>query len=282
MDLAKVSSRTWLWIYGILLAVVIALALEWRHLPGGKLHFSVLDVGQGDSLFLQTPSGRQIVMDAGPDLSALSQLGERMPKLDRTIDLLVLSHPHLDHLAAFPEILRRYKVEAVMLAGMQYPGDRYVEMLEEIRKHNVRVIIPDPQKDIDLGDGVVLDVLWPKPEFFGKNPPNDEVHQAGIVLRVLFSNEALLLTGDIERETESAILRSGANVRATVLKVAHHGSKTSTSTGFLLAADPKVALISAGKNNKFRHPSEEILERFRHFSIPVRITKNEGAIDLEW
>jgi competence protein ComEC len=276
------SLHVWLWIYGALLTLVIALGLEWQKLPRGRVTFVMFDVGQGDSLFLQTPSGRQVLMDAGPDLSVLTRLGEVMPKTDRTIDLLILSHPHLDHLAAFPEILRRYRVKAVMLAGMQYPGERYREMLEEMQKKHVQILIPDPLKDLDLGDGIVLDVLWPEPGFFGRQTDEDAVNNTSVALRVLFDNQSILLAGDMEEPEEAAILKSGADVSATILKIAHHGSKTSTSTGFLLSVDPELALISAGRNNKFRHPNSEILERLSHFKIPTRITKDEGSIALQW
>lgn len=282
MAVSLFSLRTWLKIHGALLVLLCVVALEWRALPNGKLRLSVLDVGQGDAIFIETPSGKQILMDAGPDFSVLPQLAERMPKTDRSIDLLILSHPHLDHLAAFPEIIRRYEIGAVLLAGMQYPGERYAEMLDEMAKRRIPIIVADPAKDLDMGDGVVLDVLWPKPIYFGKQANDDDVNNTSVALRVLYKDQSVVLTGDMEEEEESKILRSGADVRGTVLKVAHHGSKTSTSTGFLLAVRPQLAIISAGRDNKFRHPSVEILDRLKHFHIPVRITKDDGSIDLEW
>jgi competence protein ComEC len=153
------SRRTWLLIFGALVIALVMLGREWMHMPDGRLHFYALDIGQGDSLLIVTPSGLTVLMDAGPDLTALQKLSEVLPLLRRHIDLIVLSHPHQDHLGAFPDLLERYDVGAAMLSGIQYPNSDYLRMLRLLKEHHVRVIIPDPTKDIDLGDGVVLDVL---------------------------------------------------------------------------------------------------------------------------
>jgi competence protein ComEC len=251
-------------------------------LPDGQVHLWMFDVGQGDALLLQSPSGGQVMIDAGPDLTALVRLGEVLPRGDTSIDLLVLTHPHLDHLAAFPEILRRYKIGGVMLAGVKYPGERYEEMLQEITKHRVSVILPDPAKDVDFGDGLVLDVISPNLGLFGRAITLDEANNTSTVIRALFNDQSILLTGDMEEPQETEVLRSGADVTSTILKVAHHGSSTSTSTGFLIEVDPHVALISVGKDNKFHHPNASTLDRLTHFGIPSRTTKDEGTIHLVW
>ncbi len=253
---------------------------ELRRMPDGKLHVYFLDVGQGDSALIITPSGRQIVIDGGPDGTALSRLGEYLPFFDRSIDLLVLSHPHLDHLYAFPDIVRRFEVGHVLLSGMQYNLPRYREFLRLLKEKRVPVWIADPTKDIDFGDGVIFDVVWPPPVFLGKSM--DDVNNASVALRLLYADQAIFFAGDAEAEEERDILASGADISATVLKAGHHGSKTSSGTGFLLAVDPKLAVISAGRNNKFKHPDKMVMDRFKAMGIETKVTATEGAIEVEW
>ena len=295
--LNKLSQKFWAILCVVLLVALGMLTREWMHMPDGHLHFYALDIGQGDSLLIVTPSGRTILMDAGPDLTALQRLGEVLPLLRRRIDMIILSHPHQDHLGAFADILERYDVGAAMLTGIQYPNSDYLRMLRLLKEKHTRIIVPDPSKDIDLGDGVVLDVLWPKPGLFGKKGRDDDVHNTSVALRVLYKDQSLLLTGDIEMRQEDAILAAGEDVSATVLKVAHHGSRTSSSTGFLIEAGanpfpiPEVrapplrlqtAIISAGRNNKFHHPNTDVVERLKQFGLETHVTAKEGTIHLAW
>jgi competence protein ComEC len=254
----------------------------WREvtrLPSGELSLYVLDVGQGDALLMETPSGKQILVDGGPDLSTLEHLGKLLPFFDRSIDLLVLTHPHEDHIASFPALLARYDISNVLLAGTASTGGRYAWMLDEIAKQNISVLVADAKKDLDLGDGIVLDVLWPGVEELAKR--EWDTNDTSVAVRVLGASKRILLTGDIEEGAENAILKRGIDLKAEVLKVAHHGSRTSSTEGFLSAAGPEVALISAGRENKFGHPHSEIMDRFTATQIPVRLTAEEGTISLK-
>lgn len=263
----------------LLCAALLFCWREWRVAPNGNVNVDVLDIGQGDAIFITSPSGRQILIDGGPDLSALAGIGKRMSLFDRRIDLLVLSHPHQDHLFALPAVIERYDVHAILLTGVAYDGPRYEELLNLIRARNVPVIIADPTRDIDVGDGVRLDVLWPPPIYEGMEDPSGG-NDSSVAFRLTYGADTMLFTGDMEKPEEDAILASGADVRADVLKIAHHGSKTSTSTGFLLAVDPELAVISVAKENDFAHPSPSVMERFRHFGVPVRTTAEEGMIAI--
>ncbi len=247
-------------------------------MPDGRLHIYFMDVGQGDSALIVTPSGKQIIIDGGPDNSTLTQWSKYMPFFDRSIDMLVLSHPQLDHIFAFPDILRRYRVGRILITGVQYKLPRYDEFLRLVNEQRIPVWIADPRKDIDLGDGIVLDIIWPPPTLFGKEMK--DVNSASIILRVLSRSGSVLFTGDAEETGERAALASGADVSATVLKAGHHGSKTSSGTGFLLAVHPSLAAISAGKKNPFGHPHKVILDRLRALGIPVRVTAREGTIEV--
>lgn len=247
--------------------------------PDGLVHISILDVGQGDGMFVTGPAGQQVLIDGGPDLSALAELGRRMSFFDRHIDTLVLTHPHLDHVAAFPEILKRYHVDLVIMTGVVADAAPYREMLNILKEEQIAVMIADPAKDIDLGGGLMLDVLWPPPEYAGMEPMKN-LNDTSVVTMLRFGNDSMLLTGDMEEAEENELLASGEDLRADILKVGHHGSRSSTSTGFLLAIDPDLAVISAGRQNPFGHPHASTIARLKQFDVETHVTAWEGTIDL--
>jgi competence protein ComEC len=269
-----------IWItIGIIAIATSVIVREVRLMPDGRLHLYFLDVGQGDSCLIVTPSGRQVVIDGGPDGSALAGIGRHLSLFDRSIDLLVMSHPQLDHMASFPEILRRYRVGAVLMTGVWADLPQYSEFLELIRSTKTHVILADPSHDMDLGDGTVLDVVWPPPGLAGKALSN--LNNTSVILRVLeHGHSVALFTGDIEADGETALLKTGVDLRADILKVGHHGSKTSTSTGFLLAVHPEIAAISVGADNSFGHPSPSVIDRLTHFGIQIRRTDLEGDVEI--
>lgn len=263
-------------VIGIACILFWAFALETaRWLGPPTLH--VFDVGQGDGILLQS-GGYQIVVDGGPDGSILSRLGATMPFFDRTIDLLVLSHPHLDHLQSFPELLRRYRVAAVLMTGVDYRNPRYEEFLELLRNERASIAIADPTRDLAVGPFAV-DALWPRATSFGV--PMKDVNDDSVALLVSVENgKSVLLTGDMELGEERDVLKAGIDLTADILKVAHHGSRTSSSTGFLLAVKPSVAIVSVAKENSYGLPDEDVLARFASLGIPLRLTSEEGTIDV--
>ncbi len=252
---------------------------EYRVRPDGFVHVDVLDIGQGDSILITSPSGKQVVIDGGPDDSALREIAERMSFFDRSIDVLILSHPDLDHVAAVPELLERYRIGAVVFTGLDHSNTPYKQMLDLLREKQIPVIIADPAQDIDIGEGLTLDLLWPPPVYAGAK--RKDANNTSIVLRLIYGEDTMLFTGDMEEKEEKEVLAAGVDLHADILKVGHHGSKTSTSTGFLLAVDPQLAVISAGRENRFGHPHRVILDRLAHFNVPVRATSWEGAIELQ-
>jgi competence protein ComEC len=255
---------------------VVLLVVRERSLGGdGSVRVTFFDVGQGDAALIVSPAGRQVVVDGGPDDALLAALGRAMPLLDREIELLVLSHPHLDHLAAFPDLLERYRVREVLLTGAAADAPAYRRFLELLPAEGARIRLADPLEDIDLGDGLVLDVLSPEPGLLGvRADPNN----TSVVLRAVFGSSSVLFTGDMEGPQEEELLERGTDLRADVLKVAHHGSKTSSSTGILLAVRPRLAVMSYGTGNRYGHPSPAVAARFRALGIPVRATAEEGDI----
>lgn len=201
-----------------------------------------------------------------------------MPSFDRRIDLLILSHPHLDHLFAFPEILRRYRVNGVVLTGVTTGLARYKEMLTLMAEKHIRAVAADPEHDIDFGDGLTLDIAWPPPTLWNK-PFDGTLNDTSVVVRVNYHDQCVLFTGDMEEKEEREFLATKPDIRCDILKVGHHGGNTSTSTGLLLAVQPKRAVISVGAVNSYGHPHPVVLNRLRHFGIPYQTTMS-GSVTI--
>jgi competence protein ComEC len=228
-------------------------------LPDNDLQVSFLDVGEGDAIFIQQGSC-QVLVDGGPSPRAVTQeLGRRMPFWDRTIDLLVLTHPHQDHLAGLVEVTRRYKVGQVLYPDIGYTSPMYEEWRRLLAEKGVKSLAAGAGQRIDLGDGVSLKVL---------NPPGgllagteSDIDNNSVVLCLNDGAVSFILTGDIMREAEWELVRERAEIGGTVIKVAHHGSDTSTTPEFLAVAGPRAAVISCGAGNRFGHPDESVVSR---------------------
>lgn len=238
--------------------VALALALfAWRGLPDGRLHVHVLDVGQGDAIFIETPSGRQVLIDGGPSPSLLlSRLGRRMPFWDRSLDLVILTHPDGDHITGLVGVLERYWVDAVVWREVGCDGTICERWRQLVADGEATVYRGEAGLEMALEEGLRLAVLQPGAELLEGEGFNDN----SLVMRLSYGRASLLLTGDIEAQAEETLLRSGAELRSTVLKVAHHGSCGSSRTAFLEAVAPEVAVISVGEND-FGHPCDEVVER---------------------
>jgi competence protein ComEC len=263
----------------VLLSLAALAALTWAaalSLPDGRLHVAVLDVGQGDAIFVRTPSGRQVLIDGGPGpTAALSGIGQRMPFWDRDLDLVVMTHPDNDHFAGLLPVLERYQVRQALEPGRPAATAFYQRWQELIQARHVPVVVARTGTRLLLGDGVWADVLNPP----GSLPATEAAdNDASVVLRLGYGQVTFLLTGDLEEPGEARLLASGADLRSTVLKVSHHGSKTGTTARFVAAVAPAVAVISVGADNRFGHPAPEVLERLA--GVPVYRTDQRGTVEL--
>ena len=270
--------KFWLFSYTLLLAALLLLLHEWTRLPDGQLHLQLLDVGQGDAILITTPGNQRILIDGGPDLSVLERLGEELPFFSKRIDLLLLTHTDADHITGFPEVIKRYDIKRILITGVDAHTSLYRAFLAAADAEETEVIIANAAHDLDLGHGVILDVLWPRESLLGKEM--EDPNNASIVAKLIWKDHHILLTGDAEKEVEEELLKLGVDLSSDILKVGHHGSRTSSSTGFLLAVAPEIALISAGRENKFGHPHQDVLHRLIDMGIEVRRTDVEGGVEV--
>jgi competence protein ComEC len=248
------------WLIPPLLVVAILVWSVVLTMPDDKLHVSFLDVGQGDAILIQTPNHQNILIDGGPDPQKVNlELSKKLSFWDRTIELMVCTQPQADHVTGLVEVLQRYKVGWVLKSEVSYNSSIYREWSNLVGEKQIKNDEVEAGQEIDLGSGIRVEVLNP-PEGLFEGTSHD-VDNNGVVLRLSWGKVIFLFSADIREEAEFELIRQRVNLKSTVLKVAHHGSKTSTSPQFLAAVDPEVAVISVGADNPFGHPSSEVVER---------------------
>ena len=249
--------------------------------PDGRVHVVVLDVGQGDAILVMGPTGGRMLVDGGPDPDRLLvALDARVPPWDRRIDLVVLTHPHEDHVAGLPLVLERYRVGRIAEPGMpgRSPGyDAFVAGLAARGTTSARLATGDRF----VLDGIAFDVLWPDADRIPRRASDDgrEVNDASIVLLGAFEDRRFLLGGDAEADVEEQLVARGLPP-VNLLKAGHHGSRTSTTAALVEATRPRVAAVSVGAKNDYGHPSREVLARLAAAGAAVVRTDQVGTIDV--
>ncbi len=238
----------------------ILLAITLAGLPDGRLHVTVMDVGQGDAILVEAPGGATMLVDGGPDPElTLRRMGENLPFFARRIDLLVLSHPHQDHVAGLVDVLARFEVGAVLHAGIGFDNAANDRLLADALQAAVPVRLARSGQIVALDAVTSVEVLYPTESDAARPLPDGDINNGSVVLLVRHGGFAALLTGDAEAPVEMALLGRGLISRVDLLKVGHHGSHSSTTAGFLEAAQPSIAVISSGAGNEYGHPAAETL-----------------------
>ncbi|MDD5071460.1 MAG: ComEC/Rec2 family competence protein [Patescibacteria group bacterium] len=262
-------------IVAVLLAVPI-FGLSYN--PPKELEVDFLDVGQGDAILIKSPMGQNILIDGGPDSKVIEGLGENLPFWDRRIDLMVLTHPHDDHVAGLIEVIRRYGVKKILYTGVVHSAPNYLAWLEAIRERKISLIIIDRPQKIILGDDCHLEIIHPLKSFLARETGN--LNNSSIVAKLVYGETKFLFMGDAEAEVEKELLAGEADLSAQVLKAGHHGSDTSSGEDFLEAVSPETAVIQVGKNNSFGHPSLRILKRLERAGAEILRTDLDGTIKM--
>ncbi len=246
-------------------------------LPGKILEVTVIDVGQGDSILIETPSGKKVLIDGGEEYAGKKIV---VPFLRRKgvnrLDMVILTHPHSDHVGGLPEVLKAFKVESVLDAGIPHTSSYYKNFLKLIEENKIKYKVARIGDILDFQDGVKSSIYAPSEPLL--EGTNSDLNNNSIVMRLTYGEFSILLTGDMEREGEERLLKRGVYLKSNILKAGHHGSNTSSSRDFLARVKPKVAVISVGVDNKFGHPGRKTLERLKQAKIQVLRTDKDGAI----
>ena len=270
--------------YGLLIfTLLLSVVTAWLFYQDFKtfhrgLTFAMLDVGQGDALFIESPTGTQILVDGGPPRKILSALSRVMSPFDRHIDAIIITNPDLDHIGGFEDILKGYKGDMGFEPGTVNDSKTYQNLEADIKNKNIPDMLARRGTRLDIGGGAFIDILFPDRDVLTWSN-ND----ASVVAKLSYGNTFVMLTGDSTALTEKIILGENPSqeLKSTVLKVGHHGSRTSTTAEFVKAVSPSYALISDGKDNNYGHPHPDTLATLAEFGVKIFRTDLLGTIIMK-
>lgn len=270
--------------YSLLIAVLVLLViniylfnLDFSSSQKG-FRFAMLDIGQGDALFIESPTGTQVLVDAGPVKKILGPLRKMMSPFDRTIDMIVITNPDADHIGGFADVLKNYKVGLVLEPGTINDSKTFQNLKQTIEQKKIPDVLARQGMKLDLGGGATMDVLFPDHDV-----STWTANDGSVVARLVYGDTSVMLTGDATMATEKILVEKlpKLNLASTVLKVGHHGSRTSSSSIFVNRVSPLFALISDGKDNKYGHPHSETLAVLEKAGAKILRTDLLGTIIMQ-
>lgn len=277
-------------IYGFLTFAIAILTYLIFNSPEEKLVISILDVGQGDAILIKTVDDKYILIDAGPDDEVVQGLQQVIPFWDRTLDLVILTHPDQDHVGGMPAVFDYYNVNAVSYLPVNHENRAFENFQEIVRDKNIENWKLDAEKDFSLGCCTYFDMLWPADEIFDdcdvSLPDNSEgcdydVNDTSAAFVLIYQDFSMYFGGDLGSEFEEEIFTQNS-YDLDAIKAGHHGSRASSSIKFFELTKPEVAYISVGEDNKFDHPHEEVLQNLENFGIEIHRTDQEGRLTIEY
>ncbi len=285
--LFNLNKRIRLIYFAVVLLLIISFSNQWLGTPEKKLRVTFAGVGQGDGVVIEFPNNDVAVIDAG-DRKFTFDAGERymIPLLEyygiKHIKYLVGTHWHSDHIGGFLSILQQIKVDTVIFSDYSGKTKLYHRIIAEAQKRNIPVVRRNRGGQLHVGDNCRFYLLHPDSEHYrGDRFSGAEVNNSSIVGKVCYGNTSFILTGDLEKSAERSLYNYGEFLKATVLKVGHHGSKTSTSQEFLNLIRPTYAVVSVGARNRFKHPSSKTLQRLKMNRVHPLRTDHFGALIFE-
>lgn len=253
-----------------------------------QLEIISLDVGQGDAILIKTPKKQTMLIDGGPNNKVLQKLGRYLTFNNRRIDIILLTHPHSDHVSGLVEVSKRYDIGAIVLNSADIKTDVYYEFLKVIKEKNIPVITAEFGEAIHFDKDLEFDVLAPmisnsivfnkQNEGFGSS--GNDINDTSIVGKLMFNDFSMIFMGDATYKIENQLLAYGRNLKSDILKVGHHGSKYSSLLSFLKIVSPKAAIIEVGAKNRYGHPSPAALNRLKIIDANVFRTDLNGDIKI--
>ena len=261
----------------VILLLLVCDALLWsasRSFVPHDLTVSFLDIGQGDSILVRAPSGATVLVDGGPGNAVLRQLAATLPWWDRSIDLMIATHPDADHVTGLISVLQRYQVKRIVQSSVEGSTSVWHELERTMQEEGAPITIATRGQTFDLGDGAYLEILFPD-----RQVAHVETNTGSVVARLVYGDTSFMLTGDMPQSVENYLMElDSSRDQSTVLKAGHHGSKNSSSPYFLGFVNPAYGVFSRGCNNRYGHPAPETVARFALFGIPTEDTCTQGRV----
>jgi competence protein ComEC len=283
----KVTSLNKVKIYFLILFLFFTIYIIWETFflaNSNLMKIKFLDVGQGDSILIESPTHKKILIDSGPNGNTLTSLGNELGNKfflrnlfsdNYDFEIIIATHDDLDHIGALPLILEKYKVKILLTSTLNSKSEAWQKILEIAKEKKIQIKNIDSVGEINLGDGVIIKILFPTQDMSNVEDGNS----ASIVTQIINRENKFLLTGDLPITGELYLnLVYGKNLKSDILKLGHHGSETSSHPEFLQNVAPQVAIVSAGKNNSFNHPHKSVLDLLEKFKIKVLETSKEKTI----
>jgi competence protein ComEC len=268
----KHNLKIYLPLFLLVLNIIIFYSIY--YISSAELKVAFLDVGQGDAIFIKSPSGRQMLIDGGPNNKVLRELGKVMPFYDRSIDVVLATHADQDHIGGLVEVLKRFKVDLFIRSNSTSTSDVYIELENLIKKKDVEEVVIFSPQILTLGKNTEFDIIFPT-----QNTASWETNDASVVGKLIYGNNSFLLTGDSPQIIEKYLVgKYGSFLKSDILKVGHHGSKNSSSELFVGTVSPKYSVISVGKDNRYGHPNPEALNVLKNFGGQILETMTKGRI----
>jgi competence protein ComEC len=264
----------------LICTLAVANAFIWQavyanELRDGILTVAFLDVGQGDAIYIEAPNGNQMLIDGGNGGAVLRELGKILPSYDRTIDIVLSTHPDQDHIGGLPEVFNRYTVLYFIESGIRGDTSAYTALVNSVKEEGSEYIVARRGTVIWLDEGVAFTILFPDRDLSTLKDTNT----GSIVARLVYGETEFLFTGDSPRSIEEYLVYSyGDSLKSDVLKVGHHGSRTSTAQSFLATVQPALSIISAGKSNRYGHPHKEVLDSLSKAGSAIESTYENGTL----
>jgi competence protein ComEC len=238
------------------------------------LYVHFLDVGQGDAILIETPEGDQVLIDGGPNASVLQHLAQHLPFTDRTIEVVLGTHPDLDHVGGLSDVLAQYRVPTIITTEAEGASAESAAWIAAVAAEGAVVHDARAGQTYQLGASTTLTILSPS-----YDPTRLNSNAGSIVALLTYGSTAFMLTGDAPQGVEQYLADThGSALAATVLKLGHHGSDTSTHPDFLEAVDPAFAVVSAGRSNRYNHPDPAVLARVASYTDAQIVSTQDGTV----
>jgi competence protein ComEC len=258
----------------IVISLVFLAGLTFFYFKPFNFYFIAFNVGQGDSFLIKTPDHLNILIDGGPDDVVIYKLGQYLPFYDRTIDLMILSHPHADHLVGLIEVIKRYEVRKIWLTGVKTNTVENNIFFQIIKEKGIPVEVVNQTGTVALGRYAKMEIVYPDRSFWRQDLKN--LNDSSIVAKILYGQSSILLMGDFDQEEK--LVKTGIDLKSDILKIGHHGAKLANDLTFLEAVKPDYAIISLAATNKYGHPNPETIERLQLLETKILRTDQSGDI----